>query len=93
MTYLFFNGTHGGNGYEVALATSDDLIHWSFGQGGAKGLVFPRNPVPGSFDYGGVTLGGMLWENASLRSPRRLKKRDGLYYSLYGCYPSRSGYG
>ena len=103
MTYLWYNGTKGGNGYEVGLALSDDLLTWTFGQGGDAGLVFARNPVPGSYDYGGVTLGGMLWQNASLRSPRRLQKRraattvvDGggasKYYALYGCYPSRGGY-
>ena len=75
MTYLWYNGTKGGNGYEVGLALSDDLLTWTFGQGGDAGLVFARNPVPGSYDYGGVTLGGMLWQNASLRSPRRLQKR------------------
>lgn len=37
MTYLFYNGTKGGNGYEAALATSDDLLNWKFGLGGDKG--------------------------------------------------------
>ena len=66
MTYLWFNGTKGGNGYEVGLARSDDLLHWRFGKGGAAddGLVFARNPVPGTYDYGGVTFGGMLWDNS-----------------------------
>lgn len=92
MTYLFFNGTRGANGYEAALATSDDLLHWRFGAGGDAGLVFPRGTNPGDFDYGGVTLGGMLWQNASLTSPRRLLKVNGSYWALYGCYPSRAGY-
>ena len=58
MTYLFFNGTKGANGYEVALATSDDLLKWKFGQGGENGLVFKRGSTEGDFDYGGVTFGG-----------------------------------
>ena len=37
MTYLFYNGTKGGNGYETGLATSNDLLHWSFGNGGQNG--------------------------------------------------------
>lgn len=43
MTYLFYNGTAGGNGYETALATSDDLLHWSFGLGGNKGTFLLCN--------------------------------------------------
>jgi len=92
MTYLFYNGTQGGNGYEAALAISDDLLHWTFNSGGDHGIVLKRNSVPGTYDYGGVTLGGMLWQNASLQSHRLLKKNNGSYYSLYGCYPSRAGY-
>ena len=92
MTYLFFNGSKGNEGYEVALATSDNLLEWSFGEGGNRGLVFDRSPVPGAYDYGGVTLGGMLFSSASATAPRRLQKLNGRYYSLYGCYPSRSGY-
>eukprot|EP00037_Helgoeca_nana_P022532 m.230255 g.230255 ORF g.230255 m.230255 type:complete len:506 (+) comp26021_c0_seq1:272-1789(+) len=92
LTYLWFNGTTGGFGYEVGLATSVDLLHWQFGRGGTNGLVFQRNNTPGAFDYGGVTLGGMLWSNASVTSPRSLQKIDGKYWALYGCYPSRAGY-
>mmetsp|Transcript_95052 Transcript_95052/g.167872 ORF Transcript_95052/g.167872 Transcript_95052/m.167872 type:complete len:395 (-) Transcript_95052:35-1219(-) len=92
MTYLFFNGTKGANGYEVALAVSDDLLHWTFNVGGNHGIVFQRSQVPGSYDYGGVTLGGMLWQDNALRSRRLLKKVNDKYFSLYGCYPSRAGY-
>jgi len=92
MTYLWFNETKDGNGYEVGLALSDDLLNWTFGRGGDAGLVFKRNPTPGTYDYGGVTLGGMLYTNSSLRAPRKLKKVGGKYWALYGCYPSRAGY-
>ena len=42
MTYLFFNGTKPNFGYEVALATSDDLLHWQFNPpvGEDNGIVF-----------------------------------------------------
>ena len=33
-----------------------------------------------------------LWSNASIDGKRTLKKVDGKYWALYGCYPSRSGY-
>ena len=96
-TYLFFNGTKPDNGYEVALALSDDLLHWTFnppvGQDNS-GIVFTRSPDPAAYDYGGVTLGGIHWNDADVRSPRTLKKnsKTGKYYALYGCYPSRAGY-
>mmetsp|Transcript_14564 Transcript_14564/g.43111 ORF Transcript_14564/g.43111 Transcript_14564/m.43111 type:complete len:502 (-) Transcript_14564:89-1594(-) len=92
MTYLWFNGTKGANGYEVGLATSDDLLHWTFGKGGAAGLVFTRNPTPGTYDYGGVTIGGMLLTSSNTTAPRILEKVNGKYWALYGCYPSRAGY-
>lgn len=39
MSYLFFNNTKGGYGYETAIATSDDLLNWSFGKGGDDGKL------------------------------------------------------
>ena len=93
MTYLFFNNSGKGSfGYEAALATSADLLNWEFNKGGDRGVVFKRNPVKGTYDYGGVTFGGMHFQNASLRSRRLLKKVGGRYHALYGCYPSRDGY-
>ena len=94
MTYLFYNGTAGGNGYETAFATSDDLLHWSYGAGGeyGTGMALKRSAVPGTYDYGGVTLGGMLYTTSDMRAPRRLRKINGSYWALYGCYDSRSGY-
>ena len=94
LTYLFFNGTNGANGYEAAIATSDDLLHWSFGKGGddGNGIALKRSPVPGAYDYGGVTLGGFLFSSNILRGPRKLRMLNGSYWALYGCYPSRAGY-
>ena len=56
--YLFFNSTAGANGYEAALAVSDDLLNWRFNLGGDHGIVLNRSAKPGAYDYGGVTLGG-----------------------------------
>jgi beta-xylosidase len=46
----------------------------------------------GSFDHGGVVLGGYLYESADIDAPRRLQRRDGAYWGLYGAYPRRGGY-
>jgi hypothetical protein len=92
MTYLFFNGSD--PGYEVALAISDDLLHWSFNRGGADGIVFPRSANRSAYDFGGVTLGGLHFTSAGLRARRTLRKAGTppAYHGLYGCYPSRAGY-
>ena len=79
-------------GYETALAISDDLLHWTFNQGGDHGIIFKRNAVPGTYDYGGVTFGGLHFQHNGLRAPRQLAKTNGRYHVLYGCYPSRAGY-
>eukprot|EP00911_Craspedida_sp_UC1_P002762 UC1_evm1s2026 len=87
MFYTFFNET----GYQTALATSHDLLSWNTT---AVGRVFSFGRVPGSFDYGGVTFGGLLYNNASITSPRTLYRNpsDGSFYVLYGSYPNRNGY-
>jgi len=90
--YLFYNGTAGGNGYETGLAISRDLLKWNFNQGGDNGIILKRNSVPGTYDYGGVTMGGFYFNENGLRAPRKLKKKNGKYYAMYGCYPSRAGY-
>ena len=55
-------------------------------------MALKRSAVPGTYDYGGVTLGGMLYTTSDMRAPRRLRKINGSYWALYGCYDSRSGY-
>eukprot|EP00658_Telonema_sp_P-2_P061997 TRINITY_DN50657_c0_g1_i1.p1 TRINITY_DN50657_c0_g1~~TRINITY_DN50657_c0_g1_i1.p1 ORF type:complete len:427 (+),score=84.52 TRINITY_DN50657_c0_g1_i1:100-1281(+) len=92
MTYLFFNNTPGGYGYETAMASSDDLLEWRFGEAGDHGIVFHRSAVPGAYDYGGVTFGGIHFNSSGLRAKRVLQKAGGRYHALYGCYPSRDGY-
>lgn len=82
MWYTGFDGT----GYQTALATSEDLVHWT-----PKGLVMGYGK-PGAYDHGGVTFGGALFESYDLKAPRRLKQWAGKYWSLYGCYPRQGGY-
>ncbi|MFH1744289.1 MAG: hypothetical protein ABIH23_35250 [bacterium] len=82
MWYTGFDG----NGYQTALAVSDDLIHWE-----PKGLVMGYGK-PGAFDYGGVTFGGLLMESYDVRAQRRPRKWNDKYWVLYGCYPRQGGY-
>ena len=93
MWYLYFNSIKGENGYQTALATSDDLVNWSFNRGGANGIIFKRNDQPGSYDYGGVTMGCGFWNSSELTSRRLLRNNQQAaataaapahkYYALY----------
>jgi len=82
MSFIAFDG----KGYNSFVAESDDLVHW-------------RNPrlamgfgPPGEFDHGGCVVGAYLYESYDLKAPRVLKKRDGRFWTLYGCYPRQGGY-
>lgn len=86
--YRMFYTTFDGTGYRTGLAVSPDLVKWDF----SAGIIFDRNPTPGTFDYGGVTFGCPLYENASVTAPRKLQKKNGKYYVLYGAYPNRGHY-
>ena len=94
MWYLYFNSIKGENGYQTALATSDDLLSWSFNHGGDNGIIFKRNDQPGSYDYGGVTMGCGFWNSSELVSRRMLRNNQHTaasteampahkYYALY----------
>ncbi|MGQ9608473.1 MAG: hypothetical protein ACUVWN_04170 [bacterium] len=82
MWYTGFDG----RGYQTALATSDDLVNWE-----TQGIVMGFGKE-GSFDYGGVTFGGALFESYNIRDPKILKKWNDKYWVLYGCYPKQGGY-
>jgi predicted GH43/DUF377 family glycosyl hydrolase len=82
MWYTGFDGT----GYQTALATSTDLIHWK-----SQGIVMTYGEA-GAYDAGGVTFGGLLMESYDLKAPRTPKRWNGKYWVLYGCYPRRGGY-
>lgn len=47
---------------------------------------------PGEFDHGGCVIGAFLYTAYDIRSPRMLKRRDGKFWTLYGCYPRQGGY-
>jgi hypothetical protein len=46
----------------------------------------------GQFDHGGCVLGAYLYESYDVKAPRLLKRRDGKFWSLYGCYPRQGAY-
>ena len=83
--HMFYFG-YDENGYQSCLAESDDLIHWK-----PKGLVMSYGKE-GAFDYGGVVFVAPFYDTFELMQPPRLKKYNGKYWVLYGCYPVQGGY-
>ena len=82
MSFIGFNG----HGYQSFVGDSDDLVHWANYR-----LALGFGP-DGQFDHGGRVLGAYLLESYELKAPRRLKRRDGKFWSLYGAYPLQGGY-
>jgi predicted GH43/DUF377 family glycosyl hydrolase len=83
--YMAYTGFDG-RGYQTMLATSRDLVTW---EPVGVALGYGR---PGTFDFGGVSFGGVLFESYDLDAPRFLKRVRGSYWALYGCYPRQGGY-
>ncbi len=83
--YMSFIGFDG-RGYQSFVAESDDLLHWRH-----QGLAMGFGPE-GEFDHGGRVIGAFLYESYDIQAPRRLKKKDGKYWTLYGAYPRQGGY-
>ncbi len=82
MSFIAFDG----KGYNSFVADSGDLVHWR-----NMRLAMGFGPE-GEFDHGGCVIGAYLYESYDIKAPRRLKKRDGKFWSLYGCYPRQGGY-
>jgi predicted GH43/DUF377 family glycosyl hydrolase len=82
MSFIAFDG----KGYNSFVAHSTDLVHWSNPK-----LAMGFGPS-GQFDHGGCVIGAFLYESYDIKAPRLLKRRDGKYWSLYGCYPRQGGY-
>jgi dienelactone hydrolase len=81
MTFIAFDG-----GYNSFVAESTDLVHFTNFR-----LAMGFGP-PETFDHGGCVLGAYLYESWDIKAPRRLARRDGKLWSLYGCYPRQGGY-
>lgn len=82
MTFIGFDG----KGYQSFVAESADLLQWN-----PLGLAMGYGPE-GDFDHGGVVLGAYLYDSYEIDAPRRLKKWQGQYWSLYGAYRHQGGY-
>ncbi|HOM18460.1 MAG TPA: hypothetical protein PLQ00_14110 [Thermoguttaceae bacterium] len=82
MSFIAFDG----RGYNSFTAESTDLIHWT------KPRLAMGFGKPGEFDHGGCVIGAYLYESYDIKAPRVLKRRDGKFWTLYGCYPRQGGY-
>jgi hypothetical protein len=82
MSFIGFNG----KGYNSFVCESTDLIHW---ENYRLAMGFG---APGEFDYGGRVIGAYLYHDWDVKASRALRRKDGLYWTLYGCYPRQGGY-
>ncbi len=82
MSFIAFDG----KGYNSFVAESADLVTWT-----RPRLAMGYGPA-GEFDHGGRVIGAFLYESYDIKAPRLLKKRDGKFWTLYGCYPRQGGY-
>ncbi len=82
MSYIGFNG----KGYNSFVCESTDLIRWTNHR---HAMGFGKE---GEFDFGGCVIGAYLYNSYDIKAPRTLKKRNGKYWTLYGCYPAQGGY-
>jgi len=82
MSFIAFNG----KGYNSFVAESTDLVRWTHPR-----LAMGFGPE-GEFDHGGCVIGAFLYASYDIKAPRLLKKREGVYWTLYGCYPRQGGY-
>jgi hypothetical protein len=82
LSFIAFDG----HGYNSFVAESADLLHWKQPR---LAMGFGK---PGEFDHGGCVIGAFLYEAYDIRAPRLLKRREGKFWTLYGCYPRQGGY-
>jgi len=82
MSFIGFNG----KGYQSFVAESTDLVHWSDRR---LAMGFGKE---GEFDHGGCVIGAYLYDSYDIKARRTLKKRDGKFWTLYGCYAEQGGY-
>lgn len=83
--YMLYTGFDG-QGYQSALATSDDLLHWTH-----KGVILKRDMASGRWDRIGGSATWMIKESDNFEDVPRLKKVDGKYWMVYHSYPG-AGY-
>jgi len=81
MSFIGFNG----KGYNSFVAESTNLVEWTNPR---LAMGFGK---PGEFDFGGCVIGAFLYESYDIKAPRILKKREGKFWTLYGCYAKQGG--
>lgn len=82
MSFIAFDG----KGYNSFVAESDDLVSW---KNIRHAMGFGKQ---GEFDFGGCVIGAFLYESYDIKAPRVLKKHQGKWWTLYGCYAKQGGY-
>lgn len=81
--YMVYTG-YDGKGYQSAIATSDDLLHWT-----PQGILIPRDPADSDrWDKIGCCVTWLIKESDNFDDVPRLKKIDGKYWLVYHSYPS-----
>lgn len=83
--YMLYTGFDG-KGYQSALATSDDLLHWEH-----KGVILKRNLDSDRWDRIGGAATWMIKESDDFNQIPKLGKVEGKYWLVYHSYPS-TGY-
>lgn len=78
MLYVGFDG----DGYQTALASSDDLLHWK-----VKGIVFKKRDDKKQWDYVGAAGTWIIKETNNLFEMPTLKKINNRYWMVYHSYP------
>lgn len=82
MSFIIYDG----QGYQSFVTESRDLVNWSNIR---LAMGFGNE---GEFDFGGRVIGAYLYEDYDIKARRTLKKKDGTYWTLYGCYAKQGGY-
>lgn len=79
MLYVGFDGV----GYQTALATSDDLLHWQL-----KGQILTRKSINSNrWDSAGIAGTWILKVSNQINDLPSIKKVDGKYWLVYHAYP------
>lgn len=82
MVYTGFDG----EGYQSALAVSNDLLKWKF-----YTMLLERKTQGNRWDRNGGAVTWMIKRSDDLRKPAELRKINGKYWMIYHSYPE-SGY-
>ena len=76
--YMLYTG-YDGKGYQSALATSDDLLHWKH-----KGVIMARGDENSDrWDKVGAAATWIIKDSNNIYDTQRLSKVDGKYWLVY----------